>query len=156
LPICLVAVAACLGSAQADEPYIVGDQMTEIALEDQHGVTARVDGDTRHVLFTRDMDAGDVVKSALADNGAALLEIGDTVYVADISGMPSLVRRIFALPKMRKREYSMLLDIDGEATRRIPADSGSATLIGLDAMKITSVRYFADTDELETALEAPQ
>jgi NADPH-dependent ferric siderophore reductase len=136
----------------ADEPYEEGEQMAEIALEDQHGVTGAIDADTRQVLFTRDMDAGDVVKAALAQNGAALLAASGTVYVADISGMPSLVRHLFALPKMRKRGYSMLLDVDGEATRRIPGKSGSATLISLNGLKITSFRYLAETDELKAAL----
>ena len=121
-------------------------------LEDQHGATGTIDDETRQVLFTRDMDAGDVVKAALAHDGAALLAAGGTVYVADISGMPSLVRRLFALPKMRKRENSMVPDTDGEATRRIPGKSGSATLIGLDGLKITSLRYLADIDELKATL----
>jgi len=153
LAVCLLlAVSVCVASVWADEPYKEGEQMAEIVLEDQHGETGTIDGDTRQVLFTRDMDAGDVVKAALAHDGAALLEAGGTVYLADISGMPSLVRYLFALPKLRKREYLMLLDFDGEATRRIPGKSGSATLIGLDGLKITGFRYLADTDEVTAAL----
>jgi hypothetical protein len=152
LSACLLALSVCVGSAWADEPYKEGEQMAEIVLEDQHGATGTIDGDTRQVLFTRDMDAGDVVKAALAHDGAALLAAGGTTYVADISGMPSLVRHLFALPKMRKREYSMLLDIDGEATRRFPGQPGNATLIVLDGLKITGVHYLADTDEVKAAL----
>jgi hypothetical protein len=156
LAACLFVIGVCVGSVSADEPYKEGEQMVEIVLEDQHGATGTIDDNTRQVLFTRDMDAGDVVKAALAHDGSALLEAGGTIYVADISGMPSLVRHLFALPKMRKREYSMLLDIDGEATRRFPGQSGSATLIGLDGLKIMGVRFLADTDEIKAALGGQQ
>jgi hypothetical protein len=149
-----VSIFACAGSVGATEPYKEGDRMAGVVLEDQHGTTGTIDGETRRVLFTRDMDAGDVVKAALAENGAVLLESGGTVYIADISGMPGLVRSLFALPKMRKRGYSMLLDVEGDATRRIPGESGSATLIDLDALEITGVRYVSDADELKAALGA--
>lgn len=149
-----VVVFGCLGSARAEESYKQGDRMVEIVLEDQHGASGTVDGDTARLLFARDMDAGDVVKAALAEDGAALLDSGGTVYVADISGMPGLVRRLFALPKMRKRGYSMLLDVEGEVTQRIPTKAGSATLIDLDALEITNLFYISDVEELKAALRA--
>lgn len=143
-----------VGTVWAGEPYRLGELMAEIVLEDQHGVIGKVDGEIRQVLFTRDMDAGDAVKAALAEEGTSLLDARGTVYLADISGMPSLVRRLFALPGLRKRDYSMLLDVDGEVTRRIPGEAGRATLVGLDSLKITSVRYLATAEEVRAALAA--
>jgi NADPH-dependent ferric siderophore reductase len=135
--------------ASAEEPYKKGDPMVAIALEDQHGEAAKIDASTRLVLFTRDMDAGDTVKAALAERRTADLEALGLVYAADISGMPGLVRRMFAVPAMRKRGYSMLLDIKGEATQRFPGEPGRATLIALEDLEVTSIRFLASVDEIQ-------
>jgi hypothetical protein len=154
--LCLVAVVFSAGRLEADEPYRVGDEMVAIVLDDQHEVSRSIDGGTRQVLFTRDMDAGDAVKAALAENGAKLLDASGTVYLADISGMPGLVRRLFAMPGLRKREYSMVLDIEGEVTRRIPSEAGRATLVSLDRSKITSFAYLEKPEAVAAALTAPK
>ena len=38
-----------------------------------------------------------------------ILEKNSAVYVADISGMPSLISKFIALPKMKKYPFSVLL-----------------------------------------------
>ena len=80
------------------EPYAVGSMLEPLELADQHGELRRVDGKQRVLLFTRDMDAGDVLKQALATDGPALLDGAGAAYVADVSQMPALVLRLFALP----------------------------------------------------------
>ena len=144
-----MAVAVLPAVASAEEPYKKGDPMVGIALEDQHGEVAKIDASTRLVLFTRDMDAGDTVKAALTEKRAADLEALGLVYAADISGMPGLIRRMFAVPAMRKRGYSMLLDTKGEVTQRFPGEPGRATLIALEELKVTSIRFLGSVDEVE-------
>jgi len=143
----LVGVAIGCGPLAAladDGPYVVGDRLERIALEDQHGAEHAIDGKTDVVLFTRDMDAGDIVKAALADTTSAQLDARSVVYVTDISAMPAMVARLFALPKMRKRPYSMLLDRDGDVTARFPARAGHATVLRMDDLEITAVEYVGD------------
>lgn len=139
-------------AASADAPYAVGDRMAVIELKDQHGRQGKVDATTRQFLFTRDMDAGDTVKAALAEDGPALLSTVPTLYLADISAMPGLVRRMFAMPGMRKRAYPMLLDVEGDVTARIPREAGRATLVRLDALKIVEIRFLASHEEVRSAL----
>ncbi len=154
MPFFVLVVLVAVGVVRADGPYVVGDRLDEIALEDQHGVARKIDASTRQFVFTADMDAGDNVKSALAEDGAKLLAARPTSYVADISEMPALVRRLFAMPGLRKREYSMVLDTEGEATRRIPRRAGRATLVRLDELEIVELRYLATVDEVREALGA--
>lgn len=144
-----LAAAIWPGVVSAEEPYKKGDEVVGIALEDQFGEAANIDASTRLVLFTRDMDAGDIVKAALIEKRAVDLEALGLVYAADVSGMPGLVRRMFAIPAMRKRGYSMLLDSKGEMTRRIPGEPGRVTLIALDDLEVTSVRFLGSVDEVQ-------
>ncbi|MFN8642522.1 MAG: FAD/FMN-containing dehydrogenase [Candidatus Binatia bacterium] len=125
-----------------------------LALADQHDVAGAIGPDTQAIVFTRDMDAGDVAKAALAEH-ASLLASARAVYVADISRMPALVAKLFAVPAMRKRPYRMLLDRDGTATADLPAREGAVTLIRLREGTVASIEYVYTAEALRDALAAP-
>jgi hypothetical protein len=144
----LLFVAAAAGA----EPYAVGDSLAPFTLPDQHGVEQRVDGSLTTLLFSRNMDAGKVVKEALKDVQPGTLQARSTAYVSDISGMPGMVAKLFALPSMRKRPYPMLLDRDGEATARFPDGGGRATLIRCSDLEVTQVLFFDDPAALRSEL----
>jgi len=156
----LTAKAAALlfllaAAAARAEPYAPGSVLEPFELADQHDQVRKVDASRRALLFTRDMQAGDALKQALAADGAKLLDAAGAVYVADVSGMPALVLRLFALRKMRERPYPMLLDRDGSQTARLPAQSGKVSLLVLDSLRVKEIRYLGTPEEIRAALALP-
>lgn len=140
-------------AAVAEGPTLgVGDPLPTITLEDQHGETRGIDASTRIVLFSRDMDGGDLLKQALADTPEDFLASRSAVYVADISGMPRLVARLFALPSMRRRPYPMLLDRTGEATASLPDVEGRATVLLLREGRIERIEHAQNVAEVRALL----
>jgi hypothetical protein len=148
-------VCALAAAAAGAEPLAVGSALAAFEIDDQHGVTHRVDESVRILLFTREMKGGDVVKETLAETDASLLAERGAVYVADISGMPGLVARLFAIPRMRERPYPMLLDRDGELSRDFPSVEGQATVLFLEKLRVTKVEHFGSAQELRSALAPP-
>lgn len=67
--------------------------------------------------------------------------------------MADLVTRSFALPKMRKRVYPMLLDREGRATKRISDEEKHGTLIELDKLRVVSIEFFGRAGETEANIE---
>lgn len=130
----------------------VGDAMPPLVLQDQHGRPVTVDAGTKILLFTRDMDAGAVVKEALAADGTAVLAAGGAVYVSDVSGMPALVRSMFAMPALRRRSYPVALDEAGEATAGFPTEAGKATILRLDTGRIASISFSSSSGQLRSML----
>jgi hypothetical protein len=145
---------AWVAGAEGD-PYALGSRIEPLVLADQHGVERRVDAATRGVLLSRDMDGGGFVREALASEGAARLGKAGAVYVADVSGMPGLIRRMIAVPRMRGRGYPVLLDVDGAATARFPAQPGRAIWIRLEELRIAEIRFLASADEVGAVLAPP-
>ena len=141
----LLFILCCLMSATAQaqsEPYYgVGDVIPKISLQDQHEKDGVVDVSTRILLFSRDMDGGKLLEEALADIDEGFLAGKKAVYVSDISGMPSLIARLFAIPSMRKRSYPMLLDRSGNATQRIPDVDERATVIFLKSLTVERIEH---------------
>jgi hypothetical protein len=151
-----VGVIICAGGATGDTPTLaVGDTMPEIALEDQHGEPRAIGRTTRIVLFSRDMDGGELLKAGLADAAPGFLAEHDAVYLSDISGMPRLVARMFALPSMRRRAYPMLLDRTGEATAELPDQPGQATLIFLRELRIERIEHVSSAEVVVTLITHP-
>jgi len=149
-------LALLLANGAAAAPYAVGDTMEPLSLEDQHDDKRSLDGSVQVVLFSRDMDGGDLLEDALANTPKGFLDEKHALYVADIHGMPSFVARMFAIPSMRKRPYSMLLDREGEVTARFPSEEGKATLLFLDDLDIQRVFYAASPNQIREALGLPQ
>jgi hypothetical protein len=144
-------------AAPADaEPIAVGDRLEPFALEDQHGTEHRIDASVAVILFSRDMKGGDVLEQALAATTAELLSERHALYVADISGMPRLVARLFAIPSMRRRAYPMLLDRDGSMTSRLPSVDGQATLIFSRSLEITRVLHLDTPEAVRRELGLPE
>jgi len=144
-------------AAGAAEPAKVGSSLAPRTLEDQYGEAHSLDESVRIVVFHRDMQAGDLLKAALADtSGEQLAELG-VAYLADIAGMPRLVARLFALPAMRRRAYPMWLDRDGTQTADLPSQPGRVTVLRLELLKVTAVEFLEAAPELRAALglEAP-
>jgi hypothetical protein len=140
------------GLAQADF-LAVGSRLEPFSLQDQHAVEQTVDEKTRLILFSRDMEGGKLLKEALSEVEAETLALRGAVYVADISGMPKLVARLFALPSMRKRPYPMLLDRDGSTTASLPDVEGSATLIFLEQLEIVRIEHVETAEDVRESLE---
>jgi hypothetical protein len=145
----MLALAPGLALAQS---IAVNDTIPALALADQHGESGGIDASTRGVLLSRDMDGGGLVREALATDGAAQLERAGAVYVADVHGMPGLVRRFIAVPRMRERSYRVLLDTEGAPTAALPAEEGKATWLRLEALRVVEVRFLTSADEVRQAL----
>ncbi|MCK8046128.1 MULTISPECIES: hypothetical protein [Shewanella] len=132
--------------------YQVGDQITDINLQDQHEAVYNVDSSTTKVLFSRSMDGGTLIQEALEAEPELVSDTG-LIYVADISGMPSLIARFVALPQFKKFPYRVALDNEGEQTKPLPAEKDQATLIELNNNQITKITFFATTTDLLAALK---
>jgi len=133
----------------------VGSTLPALTFEDQHEEPHTLDASVKLIVFTRDMDAGEIVKETLAENGGEVLAANGAVYITDVHGMPSLIRSLFALPSMRKRPYAMWLDVEGEDTKILPAREGQPSLIHLDAMTVSRIDSIATAAALREALGMP-
>lgn len=153
-PTLLALAALALAPGAAADSLGVGSRLPALTLEDQHGEPHTLDPSLRAVLLSRDMDGGGVIREVLEEGGPALLEGADAVYVADVHGMPGVIRSLIAKPRMRRRPYPMLLDEEGGPTAPFPSEEGKATLILLEELEITGVEHLDSPEDLRAALEA--
>ncbi len=145
--VALTALALLAFAARA-EPVRPDTTLARLELPDQHGEVRAIDESVRFVVFSRDMAAGDVVKEAVAKAGPDLFERSGAVYVVDLKGMPGLIRRLFAMPGLRRRPYRLLVDADGSKTADFPGGAGSPTVLVLDRLKVVRIALPTSAQEL--------
>lgn len=143
-------------SAETNNFYTVGDHVAPITLEDQYDKTASIDESTRLVLFTTGMPGGKVARKAIDKETDSFLSDNHAVFLSNISGMPRMVAKMFALPNMRKHPYSIVLDREGKVTEKFPSEDGSTTIIVLDKLEIKSIEFTKDPSLVKKAITSTE
>jgi hypothetical protein len=149
LPVLVALLAVRLATAA---PYGVGDRMAPMTLPTPSGEAVVVGPGTRLVLVTHDMDGGAIAKAVLADHTRVTLAARGAVYVADVSGMPGLVTRFVAIPRLRRRPYPVLLDRDGATRTLFPVVAGAVTAVSLDDGRIVRLEQLTSEAALRATL----
>ncbi len=153
LLITLSLFVAAIGPVSAAEIQ-VGQKLPPLSLTDQHDKELSIDASTRFVIFARDKESSTMINRLLETTGADFLPSRGAVYLADISGMPGIIRDLFAMPKMRKYPYRIMLDRDAKSTADFPGKAGQATLIHLKNLSVEKIEFPASPEDLKRALEA--
>ncbi len=86
-----------LPSVVIADPYTIESQIRGFSLKDQHGNQHEVDETTRLILFSYDKEGSNIIKNGLKKTYRDYLKNHNTVYIANISGMPGLIRKFVAL-----------------------------------------------------------
>jgi len=146
----LLALCAAFGAEAA--PVAPGQTLAPIALEDQHGRALTIDAATRLVVFSEDKAASDRVTAVLSAEPAGTLERLGAVVVADISGMPAMVTRMFAVPALRRLPFLIGLAHEAAQVEQLPRAAGTTTVLALQDGRVTAVTHARDEAQLRAAL----
>lgn len=130
-----------------------GDTLPALKLNDQHEQPYAIPANTRVLLVTADKASGGLAHGVLKDIPQAEQERRGIVYVADVSGMPSLVTSMFALPKMRDYGYRIMIGMEPGQTAMLPRAADAVTLIELESGRIKSVEEVRDIPALKARLD---
>lgn len=136
----------------AHAEMIVGSTLPALTLKDQHDQEQKITSETKSIIFAKDMDANKLVTKALEGATGKTLPERGSVFVADISGMPKLIGKMFAMPKMKKYPYLILLDRDGAATKEFAVKPKQITVVTLNNFKIEAIDYFDSADALKKVI----
>ena len=115
-----ILLASLLALGLNAAPLAVDSVVDNLKIKDQNEVEKVIDTNVKTILFASDKSTSDMLRDYLLplSEKENILEKNSAVYVADISGMPSLISKFIALPKMKKYPFSVLLLDDTESAAR--------------------------------------
>ena len=152
LLLCLLALPLAVHA----EPVEKGKPFPSYTLVNPHGVTNSLSSTTRFVILAAEKHVSGAVRDWLLTKEAGYLEAHKAEYVSDITPMPALITTLFALPKMRKYPFRMLLADDPEFATVYPRQADRITLFILDENQVVQdLLYLTKPSEVEARLAAP-
>lgn len=135
------------------EPVAIGSTLPSYTLSDQFGKEHSLEPETRAVVLSFEMDVSKMINGYLSGQKGDVFVDNHIDYISDISSMPALIARLFALPKMRKYPFRLLLNRDDDFKAGFTPVEGKALILKLnDQHEVREIWYASNVDELKVAL----
>ncbi|OCL89334.1 hypothetical protein [Arcobacter porcinus] len=147
-------ILALLALGLNANPLTIDSNIDGIKIKDQFEKEHILDTNIKTVLFASDKGTSDIIKDYLLSISEKenILDRNSAVYVADISGMPSIISKFIALPKMKKYPFSILL-LDDTNKDNFTKEDGKIIVYSLEDGKVTEIRKISTTEELSEIIK---
>ena len=135
-----ILLVTLFATALFSNSFNVNSNIGSFELKDQFEKIQTVNADIKTIIFSAEKDTSAGINEFLSTKEKGFLEANNTVFIADISGMPSVISYLFALPKMKKYNYNVLL-IEEEGDTRFSKKEEKLTVYTLDNGVVTNIEY---------------
>lgn len=136
-----------LGLSAFANSLTVGNDLPTLTIKDQFEKDFTVDANIKTIIFSATKTEGTTIKEFLLTKDKDYLTTNKTVYIADITGMPSLITKFIAMPKMKDYPFSVLL-VDEANKGLFAVKEDMISIISLENGKITDIKYVKTAEEL--------
>lgn len=131
-----------------------GDYFLTYIYKDQWDKDQALKIDVQYAIFSGDRGSGKMGREAIAAlGGKKYMDSHMAVFIADISGAPSLIRSLFIIPSLQELDFPVFLILSGSQTDDVPMKEDSLTVFKLDKGVIQSIDYAKDQSELDALLK---
>ena len=141
-----------LGLSAFANSLTIGTDIPTLTVKDQFEKDHTVDANIKTIIFSATKTEGTTIKEFLLTKDKDYLTTNKAVYIADITGMPSLITKFIAMPKMKDYPFSVLL-IDEANKTLFPVKEDMISIISLENGKVTDIKYVKSVAELGQILK---
>ena len=141
-----------LGLSAFANSLTVGTDIPTLTVKDQFEKEHIIDANIKTIIFSATKTEGTTIKEFLLTKDKDYLTTNKAAYVADITGMPGLITKFIALPKMKDYPFSVLL-IDEANKTLFPIKEDMISIISLENGKVTDIKYVKTAAELGQILK---
>ncbi|WP_258238551.1 hypothetical protein [Arcobacter sp. CECT 8986] len=135
----------CLVFFANAKEFHIGDNIGSFSLLDQFDTKHTINKDVKTILVSFEKQTSKDINEFLNSKSPTFLKEHNAVFIANISGMPSIITKLFALPKMRDYKHKILLIYD-EADTRFKSAEEKSTLYRLEDGVIKQIEFITKDD----------
>ncbi|PIE44257.1 MAG: hypothetical protein CSA50_01365 [Gammaproteobacteria bacterium] len=118
-----------------------GQPFPKLTLKDQFENPHSITKTDKLILISFDREVSDVVNEFLATQPKIFLDRHHARYISDISAMPGIVTKLFAIPKMKDYNYLLMLATEAEFKAQFDHQQGKLTVYHLEDGVIESIEF---------------
>ncbi|PPK62681.1 hypothetical protein B0F89_10283 [Malaciobacter marinus] len=127
------------------QELLVNEKISNFSLTNQFDEKKTIDEKVQIIIVSFEKGTGKEVNEFLEEKNPDFLKNHNAVFIANISGMPMFITKMFALPKMKNYKHEILLIYD-EKDDRFKAKDGMSTLYKLEDGVIKSIKFISKDD----------
>ena len=121
--------------------------MQPFTLKDQFGKEHTITTMPKIMIISFGKETGQLISSYFNELGSEYLTKHDIKLIADVSGVPSLLRKTIIVPKMKKYNFEILLSTDKSFTEQFPKKDDKLTVLKIENNKIVDT-IFVDSEAM--------
>jgi len=151
----LIVLIAIFSFSNADTLHVSTPikSFDKFSYETPHGKKLKIPHTVKTVVVSYEKDTGKLVNEYLNNKYPPYLAKMNAVFIADIHEMPSIITKLFALPKMRKYKHTIYLNNKEYFSKFLPPKDEKITIIKFENQKVKSIKYISTAQELKKAFE---
>ena len=132
----------------------VGKKIQNVTINDQFDKPISLTSKTKKIIFVFKKASGHIVRNFLDSKPDDYLANKNVAFIADISGMPSIIASMFAIPDLQKHKYPVMLIKDEDAAKKYKNEKYEdyITIVSLNNFRITSITLVSTAEQLEKIL----
>ena len=122
-------------------------------LNDQFGIEHNIEVRPKILICSFGKNTGKLMSRYFGAEDKDYLTKYDIEMIADVSAIPSFLRKTIILPKMKKYNFEILLSTEKTFTKKFPIKEDNLTIIRMKNGVVTEITFASDEDELRDAIE---
>jgi hypothetical protein len=126
----------------------IDDKISSFSLPNQFDKIHTVSSDISIIIVTFEKESANLVNDFLSSKNSDFLDLNHAIFINDISCVPSVVVKMFTIPKMRDYKYDILL-IYKENSKKFLEEENKITVYLLEKGFVKDVKYISTKYELE-------
>lgn len=146
-----LAIMLLLVTTLFSQPLELKDSVVGITIQNQFEKEYVIDAKTKRIIVSFEKDISENLNKYLASKEPNLLKQKNTLFVANISKMPSIIASLFAIPKMEKYKYDILL-ISDEDDNRFVSQKEKVTVYEIENGVIKKINFYTSKEVIENIL----
>ncbi len=142
-------------SGEVSSGIVIGKELGEFNFKDQFEKEHSLTSDVKKVIFAFSKPTGHIMKLYMGIRKPDYLTSRDILFIADISGMPSMISKMFAIPDMKESKYPILLIKEKENAVRFRNEEqkNAVMIISLENKIIKSVKFVTNEIDLKAEID---
>ena len=129
------------------------EKLNDYKYENQNKFPMPIPMATARVIVSFEKDTGALVNDYLDTKESRYMADHNAVFIADINRMPSIITKLFALPKMQEYKHPIYLHYKDQFENFMPHQEEKLTILRIKDGKVESISYISTVEELKAAIE---
>ena len=122
-------------------------------LNDQFGKEHNINTLPKLLICSFGKETGKLISSYFNAQSSDYLAQHDIKLLADVSGVPSILRKTIIIPKMKKNSFEILLSTEKDFSKQFPTQDDQLTVLKIEGDVVKEILFVGDELKLKETIE---